>query len=337
MCNSIVWLGKKIWLILGVLLYFFDIGSDFTLMVKLFMNCHYMYAVASIFTISLAFVITWLKGYKGQRDILFLKHYLYFKWIILRYGDDAIDDYQKRFLDRTKMQEAMLESLPQIGLSFYIMNHHGLDEPAMTNIKGDIQIFSLVGSIASISASFISRHAWMPFRGKDGCRCPEVKDIIKSALRNFIPLECFLVALFIITGSYELFFGYMGLLMIQMTLVFAMNLCSCKLFDFYTINRFLVTNTLIIGIIHTIQIFAIGIDGDEALLERPFNNCLNATSMSDLEENLNIVFTYSTEFLITIWILVVIGFIHVIIECFCPPRYENVNFWTFMFSKLYFK
>ena len=145
------------------------------------------------------------------------------------------------------------------------------------------------------------------------------------------------MAFFIITGSYGLFFGYIGLLMTQMILVFAMNLCSCKLFDFYSINRFLITNTLIIAIFHTIQIFAIGIDGNEALLERPFNNCLNATSMSGLEENLNTVFTYSTGFFITIWILVVIGFIYVIIECFCPPSYKNVNFWTFMFSKLYFK
>ena len=335
MCDSIVWLAKKIWIIVGVLLYFFDIGSDFSLMVKLFMNCHYMYAIASILIISLAFVITWLKGYKGQRDILFMKHYLYFKWITLRYGDYAIDDYQKRFLDRVKVYEAMLESLPQIGLSFYIMNHHGLDEPAITNIKGDIQIFSLVGSIVSVSGSFFNRHAWMKFKKDDGT--PEILDIVKAALQNFIPLNCFLVAFFIITGSYQLFFGYIGLLMTQMILVFAMNLCSCKLFDFYSINRFLITNTLIIAIFHTIQIFAIGIDGNEALLERPFNNCLNATSMSGLEDNLNTVFTHSTEFLLSIWILVVIGFIHVIIECFCPPRYKNVNFWTFMFSKLYFK
>ena len=335
MCDSIVWLAKKIWIIVGVLLYFFDIGSDFSLMVKLFMNCHYMYAVASILIISLAFVITWLKGYKGQRDILFMKHYLYFKWSTLRYGDGAIDDYEKRFLDRVKVYEAMLESLPQIGLSFYIMNHHGLDEPAVTNIKGDIQIFSLVGSIVSVSGSFFNRHAWMEFKRGDGA--PEILDIVKAALQNFIPLNRFLVAFFIITGSYKLFFGYIGLLMTQMILVFAMNLCSCKLFDFYSINRFLITNTLIIAIFHTIQIFAIGIDGNEALLERPFNNCLNTTSMFDLEENLNTVFTYSTEFLIAIWILVVIGFLHVIIECFCPPRYENINFWTFMFSKLYFK
>ena len=120
----------------------------------------------------------------------------------------------------------------------------------------------------------------------------------------------------------------------QMVLVFATNLESCRFFDFYSINRFLITNTLIIAIFHTIQIFVIGIDGDAALLERPFNNCLNAVG---LEENLNTVFTHSTEFLISIWFLVVIGFIHVIVEGFYPPRYEDVNFWTFMFSKLYLK
>ena len=163
MLDSILWLGKKIWIIAGVLLYFFDIGSDITLIVKLFMNCHYKYAIASILIILLAFVLTWLKGYKGQRNIFFLKHYLYLKWIILRYGNDAIDDYHKRFMDRVKVYEAMLESLPQIGLSFYIMNRHGLDEPVVTNIKGDIQIFSLVGSIVSISGSFFIRHAWMQF------------------------------------------------------------------------------------------------------------------------------------------------------------------------------
>ena len=76
MLDSILWLGKKIWIIAGVLLYFFDIGSDITLIVKLFMNCHYKYAIASILIIALAFVITWLKGYKGRRDILFIKHYL---------------------------------------------------------------------------------------------------------------------------------------------------------------------------------------------------------------------------------------------------------------------
>ena len=296
--------------------------------------CDVYCAIASILIISFAFVITWLKGYKGRRGILFLKHYLNFKWKIFRYGDDAIDDYQKMFLDRTKMKEAMLESLPQIGLSFYIMNHHGLDEPAIINIKGDIQIFSLVGSIASVSASFISRHAWMPFRTNGS---PEVKDIMKAALRNFIPLKCCLVALFVITGSYELFFVFIGLLITQMILVFAMNSCSCKIFDFYSINRFLFSNTVIIAIFHTIQIFVIGIDGNEALYEKPFNNCMTTTLMSDLVENLNIVFNYPMELFITIWILVAISFIHCAIEFFYPPRYGQVNFLTFIFSKLYFK
>ena len=81
----------------------------------------------------------------------------------------------------------------------------------------------------------------------------------------------------------------------------------------------------------------IGIDGNEALHEKPFNNCMTTTLMSDLVENLNIVFSYPMELFITIWILVAISFIHCAIEFFYPPRYGQVNFLTFIFSKLYFK
>ena len=33
--------------------------------------------------------------------------------------------------------ESIFESFLQLGLSFYILNHHGLDEPKFTNIPGE--------------------------------------------------------------------------------------------------------------------------------------------------------------------------------------------------------
>ena len=93
---------------------------------------------------------------------------MYFKWRIFRHGEEAINDYQKRVMDRIKIFEAMLESLPQIGLSFYIMNHHGLDDPLVINMRGDIQVFSLMASILSIFVSFFLNHAWRKFKPGEG-------------------------------------------------------------------------------------------------------------------------------------------------------------------------
>ena len=333
MCNSILWIGKKVWIIVGVLLYFFDIGSDIALMIDLLLNCHYKYAAASICILLLAFIISWLKGYNGQRDCCFMGRHLYFKWKIFFHGEDAIDDYQKRVMDRTKVYEAMLESLPQIGLSFYIMNHHGLDDPVVTNIKGDIQIFSLIASILSVFLSFSINHAWRDFNPGDGC--PKMKDNVKAALWNFVPLACFLVGFFIIMGNYFMLFLYIGMLMLQVVVVFISNLkCNCKCLNYYSMNRFLVFNTLIVAILFTIQLLIFGVEENPNLFVRPFNNCLNTSVLPEFENKLNVVFSYSIEFFIAIWTIVFLGMIHTIAECFYPPKEGFVNFWTFMFSKL---
>lgn len=77
MLDSILWIGKKIWIIVGVFLYFFDIGSDIILIVKLFLNCHYKYATASIGILSMTFILSWLKGYNSKRDCYFIGRHFY--------------------------------------------------------------------------------------------------------------------------------------------------------------------------------------------------------------------------------------------------------------------
>ena len=144
--------------------------------------------------------------------------------------------------------------------------------------------------------------------------------IVESALRNFIPLACFLIAYFIIMATYEMLFVYIVILLTQMVLVLAMDLrYNYQTLNFYSMNRFLVTNTFIIALLYTIKLHAIGTERNDNLLVRPFDGCDN-TLLSDVPQYFNIVFSHSTQFLVTIWIMVFLGLVHTILECIYPPK-----------------
>ena len=52
MCSKLLgclfWIGSKLLIIVGTLMYFFDVGSDISFSVQLFLNCHVGYGMASI-------------------------------------------------------------------------------------------------------------------------------------------------------------------------------------------------------------------------------------------------------------------------------------------------
>ena len=96
-------------------------------------------------------------------------------------------------------------------------------------------------------------------------------------------------------------------------------------------NRFLFVNTLIIAILHTIQLYVIGFEDNKNLHVRSFNSCLGTEPTTKL----NYVFDNAYVFLFTIWSLVVVGLIHMITEAIFPPKNGFVNFWNFMFQKLH--
>ena len=331
MCGALFWVAKKLWTLIGTILSLSDIGTDIAFIISLFSNCHYKYATASILILFKAFVICWLRGYKGQRDCCWFFHQLKLTWKAFWHGYDSLTENQIRFLGSIYVITCMLESLPEIGLAFYIMNHHGLDKPVFSNIDGDLQFLSLGLSLLFISDGVFQRHAWVKY--KTGTGYPSRTEFWKAALWNFIPLYSFLVAQFIIMGHYELLFVYLFCLLgPQLALFLVLNQC-CKLkgLDGYSMNRFLFVNTLIIAILHTIQLYVIGFEDNKNLHVRSFNSCLGTEPTTKL----NYVFDNAYFFLFTIWSLVVVGLIHMITEAIFPPKNGFVNFWNFMFQKLH--
>ena len=106
----------------------------------------------------------------------------------------------------------------------------------------------------------------------------------------------------------------------------------------FSINKFLLANTFIMACLHTIQIYAIGLE-DPNLRVKPFNACnstdvddsgYNATDVEDstLEDQFNFVHMHPEEFVIIIWSAFVVALVHILFEeKFSTKREQSFFLW----------
>ena len=359
--ETLFWIGTKLLIIVGTLLYLFDIGSDISFSVQLFLNCHVNYGAAAITIIVIAYLFSsffpCVSANIEENCCLascgFLLNYFRLNWGDLT-GNELNND-EKVYVHCVKFIESIVESLPQIGLSFYIIHHHGWFDAALPDslaFEGDIQKLSLIGSILSITISMATRRAWWKMRGE----APEKMDIFVAFLWNFVPMTCFLVAYYIIMADSKWILivyscmspiACVAFLINLFFLYFTSKTLAKKLYDWmfnsrFSINKFLLANTFIMASLHTIQIYAIGLE-DPSLKVKPFNACnatdipnsgYNATYVEDtaLEDHdqLNFVHMHPDEFVIIIWSAVVVALVHILFEMKFSTKREQSFFGLFI-------
>ena len=226
-----------------------------------------------------------------------------------------LKDREKAYVHTVKFLESMIESVPQIGLAFYIIHRHGFDEPVFPegyNFEGDLQMLSLFGSVLSITISMATRRAY-----HKSIFGPEKKDIFIAALWNFIPLGCFLT-------TYYIFMSDSWIILI-------IYFCTCPLFfifslvsamsgskkivtsKFFTMTIFLLLNTFVMSALHTIGYLLIqsGIGNKiihfitedlETQRSMPFNICYNnETIFNSTSSEVPSVFNSTAAELLTIF------------------------------------
>ena len=351
--EKLFWIVTKLLIIVGALMYIFDVGSDILFSVQLFLNCHVGYGAAaiSIMVVAVLFSIVFPYVIAGidENDCLeacgFLLNYIRLNWREL-IGHE-LSHKEKIYVQSVKFLESIIESVPQIGLSFYIIHHHGWDIPVFSDdFEGDLQKLTLVGSILSITISMATRRARWKKRGE----APEKMDIFVAFLKNFVPMTCFLVAYYIIMADSKwiliayscmspiacvafLIMWWFCLRCVKKTL--KEKLTKWMLNSRFSINKFLLANTFIMACLHTIQIYAIGLE-DPNLKVKPFNACNVATddvektaSAEDLDQ-LNFVHMHPDEFVIIIWSAFVLALVHILFEMKFSTRREQSFFLLFI-------
>ena len=194
-------------------------------------------------------------------------------------------------ISHIKFLESILESLPQLGLSIYILHHHGLDENYIF-FEGDVQILTAISSLISILVSISYRQAFMKNLERGDLEEPTIKQTVKYLLFTIIPITGAVIATFIMLSktkyvAYIFLFLYV---LTQINYLFPRFLRSIKFFckreyqdennpsfsqifsayfqtlsnyshrhlqkpwlKFITFNRVLILLTLVTAIIHTIQ------------------------------------------------------------------------------------
>ena len=323
----------KLLVIVGTVTYLYDVGSDISFSVRLYENCHVNYCIAAISIIVLAVILSCIfpAAYANIEENRclegpgYLLKYLRLNLKNLMYcgKGDILTTEEKEFVHNVKFIESIIESVPQIGLSFYILHHHELDEPVIFGFKGDIQILSLVGSILSINISMATRRAWWKMRGKP----PQEMEIFWMFLWNFVPMTCFLVGYYIVMADSKwilLAFSCLSPIACVIFLIvwmckdcisdtFADNLEACMGTSKFSINKFLLANTIIMACLHTIQ-FAIGSEDQESLIVKPFNLCNYDENSESDDDDLNSVHEDRKLYVMVVWSAVVCALMHIMIE-----------------------
>ena len=343
--SKIFWIGSKILIVFGALSYLFDIGSDVLFSIQLYISCHVSTGTASIciFLASISFSIFFASN-SAWYDFWYLPKFL--KLFFKELTGAKLNDEEKKFIHSVKFIECLIESVPQIGISFYMIHHYELDD-AVLLFDGDLQMLTLTASILSINLSLATRRAWWRTEGK----APSRMDIFKGFLWNVLPVSCFLIAYFIIMADSSLILivyscvspiPYVIFLIIWMGLFHVNNNLFFKLTDWTKIttmmsmNLFLLLTTFIMACLHTVQIYAIGSEGQESLLVKPFNTCLTANdttldqTLKDQEEKLNMVHSNQALYIIIIWSAVIMSLIHSVIEAFYTTKRERAFFFEFV-------
>ena len=92
-------------------------------------------------------------------------------------GSEHVSQNKKLAGHSLKFTECMIESIPQLCLSFHLLHHYELDSNTY------IQIGSIIGSILSIMYNFCVRYAYI-----EHDETPTNLQIAKSGLKNCIPM-----------------------------------------------------------------------------------------------------------------------------------------------------
>ena len=204
---------------------------------------------------------------------------------------------------RAKFCECLLESFPQLCLSFHIIHHHGLDKSFVTKT---IQIASITGSLISLITNFSVRYAYLKYR-----KSPTIYQKLKSALLNCIPSMTFIFNMFIVMSMNSYFlktFLIIGLFVLFpmfypliVLLIFAFVSCVCYPFsndfsrkieanlgkdnpyvrkylypEWLSINRVLFFSNFIVSLLFTMQTILRGSkNATLACLQKPFLQALS--------------------------------------------------------------
>ena len=283
---------------------------------------------------------SFLKKLLGPENFLF-----YFIWKNceeLCFGEYVLSDLDQVYIHAVKFTETIFESSLQMILSSYIIHRHGWNKATFSNIDGDIQICSLIGSTLSIVLNLATRHAWF-----EQCRKPGFGEILKSLLITSCPVVCYVLTTFIfLANSREVILIYIGCSVSWITITYLINLYYFhnpslgEEFKQFTLNRMFILSTFVMAILHTIQLCVMGINDLKTIDAKSFSNCINRiaqkTNFTNLETeymdtSFNIIHIHSTESLILTWILTCVSFLFVVFDWKFLSKGKEVNFEVFIF------
>ena len=205
------WLPTKILELLSILLPWYDFISDIFLAIKFKQNCHPSYMITSMVIMCLSVYVSmglntlfsskpiWkrISSSLNSREefidfckailygILFPIHLLYLSFKMLIYGNEVMTEQEKLHLFGIKFTEGLFESLPQLFLSYYVINHHGLEDP--------VQAASMLGSSLSLLYSYSMKQAYLKHSSY-----PTKKEIFLAGLKNVIPAYLYCYGMFVV-------------------------------------------------------------------------------------------------------------------------------------------
>ena len=351
---------SKVFDLFVFILYWYDIGSDILLAIKLKENCHRIYLITStcimgnslfqsintngeIYTLAsmtsserkkskqcyCSWVIAkkYLNGY--LRGIFLPIHLIHLSLKLLINGIEGMTKAEKLQPFCIKFSEGIMESLPQLMLSFYVILQHGLEEW--------VQVASILGSSLSLLCGFSMRHAYLK-----NSHYPTKKEIFVAGLDNIIPMTLFYVGQFVfitiliywsnnfgsIHGLVYLILPVFGMILFLQTYDNGMKYQSLKEFaNIFTCTRTVLIFFFIITVSHTektIRYMSYDTNSTAVLqdLEKnetnttniyltPFKNCPNATLEEDFEPyQKNVIDENQELFMYLIWSLLLIGIAH---------------------------
>ena len=228
---------------------------------------------------------------------LFLVKYV---WLNLKaVFNGELTTEEKEYIHCVKFIEATIESVPQIGLSFYIIHHHGWnDNPAL-------QVLSLAGSILSMKFGMATRRAWKSEK-RDSEEEPHTIMVLKAFLWNLIPITCFLITYFIMmTCSSTMLMVFISVFLV--VTIISIFLSWKTKYVILTMNRFIFIVVIIMASMYSVQKLAFpeGIRNCKIPFSNYCNdqNCapvmemenstkigkLNQTSVSELQDKLDLM------------------------------------------------
>jgi len=246
---------QRILCLKGLVVYFYDSITDILMLLKLLKNCHYNYAYASMTILSLTFLTSMrslgvlLVGNAMCFSILFM-YPVYLIFMVFKkifYGSNALTEKEELALFKIRFTETIIESVPELGLSLYILHHHGLDHEDYTFFQGDLQVASIVGSVISILKNISAKHAYFDceyrhiavINMKDNFvhpekneRIPSFTKVLKSLIYNAIPILGGIVALFIMMSKNKYLVRFFFIAIIP-------PLLKCILHTLYFISQYL--------------------------------------------------------------------------------------------------